>query len=225
MIRWIPRWAKRAAARFLEGVDIERAWDASAILAWEEDRYIRNRTALRYSAWTRKALGIRRMEESFWEFGDWPGGPDLDGSRRTHLMSTSIEGSLTRHDRLSRPLGLEPHAPFLAEDVMDVAAEFPVELCALGGSKPVLRSLCDRYLPQEVSRWSKAGFPIPQKEWLMGPLTPLFREAEASSALDDYLPSGFVGRTKEIADQEGMITALTLHLILEEFGLAGTAGR
>ena len=164
-------------------------------------------------------MGLSHLDPSAWEFGDWHPEFGLDNARRNHLISSGIEGSLIRHDRLSRPEGIESVAPFLSPEVLGVASRFPRELNGREINKPVLRAICDRYLPSEVSRWPKIGFEAPRLEWLFGALLPLCQEAEAALASTNYLPKGFFRTALDLRDEDGVFSSLSLYLLTREFGL------
>lgn len=219
LVRWLPRWFSASSARVLEAVPHGLAWRAARVLAWDEWRYFQARDAIEYRHAARRALGLSLVDESRWDSGDWSRAQDLDELRRANLVSSGIQGSLIRHDRLSRPEDVDSRAPFISPEVVSVARTMPRELCYSDVSKPVLRALCDRYLPPEVSRWPKGRFEVPWGEWLFGPLRPLCEEA--GKALDEtgYVPRGFLEMALEDGDREAAFSGLSLYLLLEEFGL------
>ena len=216
----IPRWLLRSAAGLLERVPMKRAVDLARVLAWDESRYARHRDAISYSPRLRNMLGLTFLNPAVWESGDWHPQLSVDGTRRVHLMSSGIEGSLIRHDRLSSPEGIESVAPFLSPEVMDLASRFPRELYGGEGNKPVLRALCDRLLPAEVSRWPKIGFEVPTQDWLFGVFAPLCKEADDALLRTGLLPNGFFRAALRLRDKEGVFSGLCLYLLIREFGLS-----
>lgn len=219
LVRWVPRWITIPSVRALEAFPNGLAWRAARILAWDEWRYFQARDAIEYRHGARRALGLSLLEEDRWNSGDWSRDQDLDELRRANLVSSGIQGSLIRHDRLSRPEGMDSRAPFISPEVVRIARTMPRELCYSDVSKPVLRALCDRYLPLEVSRWSKGRFEVPWGEWLFGPLRPMCEEA--GKALDEtgFVPRGFMDRALEARDREAVWSSLSLQLLLQEFDL------
>lgn len=216
----LPEWILRLGAGLLERVPLDRAWEVARVLAWDESRWVRHKDAIGYTARVRNALGVSLLDLPAWESGDWHPQAYLDGTRRVHLLSSGIEGSLIRHDRLSRPEGIESLAPFLSPEVVGVASRIPRELCEGDTTKPVLRALSDRYLPPEVSRQSKIGFDTPSHDWLFGILRPLCEEAEQSLADTDLLPGGFYQTALNVQDKEGVLSGVSMYLLMKEFGLS-----
>jgi len=219
LVRWLPRWLNVGAVKTLEAIPMGLAWRGARILAWDEWRFFQARDAIEYGHHVRRILGLSLLAESRWDSGDWSREQDLDELRRANLVSSGIQGSLIRHDRLSRPEGIDSRAPFISPEVVEVARTMPRELCYGEVSKPVLRALCDRYLPQEVSRWPKGRFEVPWGEWLFGPLRPLCQEAGRALEGTPYVPPGFMKTALDTRDREGAWSGLALHLLLEEFGL------
>lgn len=219
-LQWLPPRILRAGAGLLERIPFRRAWEAARVLAWDESQFIRYADAILYKPRVRSALGLSLLDPSAWESGDWHPQPYLEGTQRVHLMSTGIEGSLIRHDRLSRPEGIESLAPYLSPEAIGVASRIPRELCEGKTDKPVLRALCDRYLPAEVSRWPKIGFDIPRRDWLFGVLLPLCEEAEVALASTGHLPKGFLRTALDLRDEEGVFFGVSLYLLVKEFGLS-----
>jgi len=201
------------------GTHSDRAWDLARVLALDESHFVKHNGAVQYAAPVRIALGLSHLDSSLWETGDWQPEINADLARRVHSLSTGIEGSLTRHDRLSGPEGIESLAPFLSPGVVSVASRFPRELTGWDTGKPVLRALCDRYLPSEVSRWPKKGFEVPRLEWLFGALDAIVKEAEETLSSSSHLPKGFLRRSLDLPDPEGVVTRVSFYLLLREFGL------
>jgi asparagine synthase (glutamine-hydrolysing) len=220
LVRWLPAAASRAAVRTLERLPSERAWLAAQVLAWDEVDYVRTRDALEYRWPARKALGLSHLDFRSWDSGDWDPLTPADQIRQSNLVSTGIQGSLIRHDRLSRSEGLESVAPYLSAEPMAVGRTMPRELLtATERTKPVLRAICDRYLPPEVSRWTKGRFEVPWGEWLFGDLRALCIEAAAGLNRWDTRMGALMDAAVKAQDREGAFSGLTLHLLLKGFGL------
>jgi len=221
LLRGVPRGLLRMVAGVLEYLPSDRAFDLARVLAWEEDHFIRYRNPVRYTPKARRILGITHLDESVWTTGDWHPERSFSAARRIHILSTGIEGSLLRHDRLSQPEGIESVAPFLSPGVMEIASRIPLKLCENTPSKPVLRALSDKLLPPEVARQTKIGFDTPQKEWLSGVLFPFSQSAQSALPSTGLLPSRFINSTLgiNVQDEEAVFTGISLFLLLREFGL------
>jgi asparagine synthase (glutamine-hydrolysing) len=78
---------------------------------------------------------------------------------------------LVKIDRATMAVSLEARVPFLDHRVVELAARVPHEITfSNGGSKMLLRSILDRYVPERLVERPKAGFDLPVGEWLRGPL-------------------------------------------------------
>jgi hypothetical protein len=203
--------------RFLEGLPLEKAWLAAAVLAWDERQHLLSRDAIMYRHAVRRVLGLSHLDHAAWDSVGWRSELDLDQLRPASLVATGIQGSLIRHDRLSRPEGIDSLAPYISAEAIRVATRMPRELLFQERSKPVLRALCDRYLPPEISKMEKAGFEVPWGEWLMGPLRPLVEDAEETLATFPLLPKGFFRTALRSGDREGVWSGLSLFFLLKEF--------
>jgi asparagine synthase (glutamine-hydrolysing) len=78
---------------------------------------------------------------------------------------------LVKMDRASMAVGLEIRAPLLDYRFVELAWRAPRALCfAEALSKPALRKLLSRRLPEQFISLSKRGFGVPVNAWLRGPL-------------------------------------------------------
>jgi hypothetical protein len=141
---------------------------------------------------------------------------DPSDALQAYQLYTFAAVSLVRHDRLAQPLGLTSESPFLRAPVVELACRLPRALRYGDGSKPVLRALCDLYLPPEVSRWPKLGFPVPWQDWMRRAMPGGVAPTEFLRAV---LPAGFLEAARASGDDEAMWTALTLELAAEELGV------
>lgn len=74
---------------------------------------------------------------------------------------------LTKVDRASMMVGLETRAPFLDNDVVELASKLPTNLkYKKGTTKYILKKAMQGMLPDEVLRRPKKGFGIPLTAWL-----------------------------------------------------------
>ncbi|MFO8175890.1 MAG: asparagine synthase-related protein [Longimicrobiales bacterium] len=135
---------------------------------------------------------------------------------------TFLQSSLIRHDRLSAPLGLEPVFPFLSPSVVEFCLRIPREYRFLEQSKPLLRLLCDRHLPEAVSRWPKLGFPVPWQGWLDGPLKPFRSSLGPEETRGKPFPFGLYGTAERENDHEGIWTILPLDMTWRMFHQKGS---
>jgi asparagine synthase (glutamine-hydrolysing) len=78
---------------------------------------------------------------------------------------------LCKVDRASMAVGLETRVPFLDHRVAEAAARIPLAMkIREGRGKYILRKLLDRYVPRQLVDRPKAGFAVPVREWIKGPL-------------------------------------------------------
>jgi asparagine synthase (glutamine-hydrolysing) len=98
---------------------------------------------------------------------DDPGGSDLVDC----TIAAALPGDYLRKvDMMSSAHSLEVRVPFLADQVLDLAAQLPRELkFSWRNGKIALRRLAGKHLPPPISRKKKHGFGIPLDSWL-GPV-------------------------------------------------------
>lgn len=85
---------------------------------------------------------------------------------------------LAKVDRMSMASSLEVRAPLLNRQVREFAESLPAAfLHRSGTSKPVLRELLSRYLPEAVTNAPKCGFGLPPGAWSETALLACFRDA------------------------------------------------
>ena len=78
---------------------------------------------------------------------------------------------LVKIDRCSMSVGLESRAPFLDYDIVDFATKLPLNYKIDGKKgKLLLRSVLNKYIPENMHTSSKKGFSAPIHEWIRGPL-------------------------------------------------------
>ena len=94
-------------------------------------------------------------------------GAALLKDQRTYL----VDDILTKVDRMSMAVSLEARVPLLDHVLADYVNGLPISYkLSLRQSKRVLRHALRGVLPEPVLRRSKAGFGIPLRSWLLGPL-------------------------------------------------------
>jgi asparagine synthase (glutamine-hydrolysing) len=84
---------------------------------------------------------------------------------------------LVKMDMASMAWTLEARSPFLDHALIDLAASLPEDI-KLGGNttKPLLRALAARHLPDAVVNAPKRGFEIPLLRWMSHDLNPMLHE-------------------------------------------------
>jgi len=92
--------------------------------------------------------------------------------------------NLNYTDKLSMAVGVEVRVPFLDKEVVALAARIPDRLRQHGAeSKWILRRAMKGVLPRSVLHRRKAGFGVPLRAWLRGPLREIMIELLSSDAL------------------------------------------
>lgn len=91
--------------------------------------------------------------------------PSIERARLVDLTTYLPQDLLRKSDTASMAVALEVRAPFLARDVVQLAAATPAAWLAGRGRKWVLRELASRYLPASVLNRPKRGFAIPIGRW------------------------------------------------------------
>ncbi len=221
VVRHLPQSWRVAGARALRSFDGGWATRLSKVLTWDPITYAAMLDAVGYSRAVRRTLDAVTA-------GTAPGYMPLEYFSRSEDFSDALQAyqlytfaavSLVRHDRLAQPFGLSSESPFLRAPIIDLACRMPRELRYLDGSKPVLKALCDLYLPAEVSRWPKLGFPVPWQAWMRAALPDGVAPTEI---LDKVLPPGWLAAANASYDAEALWTALTLQAAIAEMGAVPT---
>ena len=100
----------------------------------------------------------------------------VDRMLATDFATTLPNDLLVKMDIASMAHGLEARAPLLDHVLIETASRFP-EAVKLGGAltsgvkdwwqtKPLLRALAGRYLPEPIRSAPKRGFEVPLVRWL-----------------------------------------------------------
>ncbi len=143
--------------------------------------------------------------------------PEIDDALAVYQTYTFLQPSLLRYDTLSQPYGVNIMAPFLHHTVVDVAIKLPRKYRYTFDSKPVIRNLCDKYFPADVSRWKKLGFPVPWKQWLQEELDEVCEESLNCERVKKLLPEKFLSTIQKTRDPEGLWSIISLKICLDEY--------
>jgi len=131
---------------------------------------------------TDKAL-LYGGENAFAPSVRWAGMIDTDGlgpvdsMLKRDLYRLLGDDHLVKMDMASMAATLEARSPFLDHDLIDLAASLP-ENIKLGGrtTKPLLRALAARHLPDEIVHAPKRGFEIPLLRWMSRDMNAMLHE-------------------------------------------------
>jgi asparagine synthase (glutamine-hydrolysing) len=116
----------------------------------------------------------------------------LDQAQYADLMTYLPGDILTKVDRASMAHALEVRVPLLDHVLIEWAASLPHGLrLNARGSKQVLRSALEPYLPAAVLRRKKMGFAVPLAAWLRGPL---LARVEAALGQPAFVDAGIFDR-------------------------------
>ena len=82
-------------------------------------------------------------------------------------QSAYLESLLMRQDKVSMAASVEARVPFAHVPLMRAVNRIPARLRVPGGeTKPILKTIAERYLPRELVRRRKIGLLLPLDEWL-----------------------------------------------------------
>ncbi|MGI6616392.1 MAG: asparagine synthase (glutamine-hydrolyzing) [Dethiobacteria bacterium] len=121
-------------------------------------------------------------------------------ARMQHLdFYTWLPGDiLTKADRISAAHSLEVRLPYLDHILVEFAATIPPSLkIARGMTKYILRAAAARYLPGEVYRRPKLGFPVPLAAWIREHYQKPLAELWESEAARLYFNPAVLGQLLE----------------------------
>ncbi|MBA3831734.1 MAG: asparagine synthase (glutamine-hydrolyzing) [Chthoniobacterales bacterium] len=110
---------------------------------------------------------------------------ELTGYMRRMLLRDS--------DQMSMAVSLELRVPFLDHELVEYVLGLPAaEKKRYGGTKGLLVEACRDLLPPAVYQRPKAGFALPMKNWMAGPLAAFVEEGLSETVLRELLPEKFV---------------------------------
>jgi asparagine synthase (glutamine-hydrolysing) len=101
-------------------------------------------------------------------------------------------------DQMSMAVSLEMRVPFLDHDLVEYVLGLPAAAKKrYQGTKGLLVEACRDLLPDSVYRRPKAGFVLPMKAWMRGPLASFVDEGLRETVARRLLPQIFVTECKE----------------------------
>jgi asparagine synthase (glutamine-hydrolysing) len=100
-------------------------------------------------------------------------------------------------DQMSMAVSLEMRVPFLDHALVEYVLGLPVVVKKrYRGSKGLLVEACRDLLPASVYDRPKAGFVLPMKQWMRGPLASFVEEGLRETIERDLLPERFVNELR-----------------------------
>ena len=105
-------------------------------------------------------------------------------------VDVQLNRILTKVDMASMHHSLEVRVPLLDPDVIATSLRIdPRWTLDQPRTKPVLRTLLERLVPEGSALATKRGFTVPLADWLRGPLAPVVEDTLLSG---DLWPSGLI---------------------------------
>jgi asparagine synthase (glutamine-hydrolysing) len=106
-------------------------------------------------------------------------------------------------DQMSMAVSLEMRVPFLDHELVEYVLGLPVaEKKRYSGVKGLLVEACRDLLPTSVYDRPKAGFVLPMKQWMAGPLAPFVAEGLEETISRQLLPEVFVNGMRTDFERE-----------------------
>ena len=132
-------------------------------------------------------------------------------------------------DQMSMAVSLELRVPFLDHELVEYVLGLPAAVKkSFPGVKGLLVEACRDLLPASVYQRPKAGFVLPMKLWMRGPLASFVNDGLDETVARALLPAAFMDEVKE-AFQRGRLhwTRVWSIVVLGHFAkrcqLSGTA--
>lgn len=97
-------------------------------------------------------------------------------------------------DQMSMAVSLELRVPFLDHDLVEYLLGLPAAEKRYRGTKGLLVEACRDLLPAAVYQRPKAGFALPMKAWMKGPLAGFVEEGLRETIARELLPERFVAK-------------------------------
>jgi asparagine synthase (glutamine-hydrolysing) len=106
-------------------------------------------------------------------------------------------------DQMSMAVSLEMRVPFLDHELVEYVLGIPVGVKkSYPGVKGLLVEACRDLLPASVYERPKAGFVLPMKPWMLGPLASFVEDGLRETAARQLLPQSFVKEMNEAFRRE-----------------------
>ncbi len=153
------------AHRFARGMALD---PASRFMAWSLDGFTEARKrelAGRSASWLDRVESSDRFAQGL--LGELATAGQLDRMLGIDLATVLPFDFLVKMDIACMAHGLEARSPLLDQELVETVSRFP-EAIKLGGTatKPILRDLAARYVPEAVRAAPKRGFEVPLLRWL-----------------------------------------------------------
>ena len=220
-LQYVPRLLKVYLAALLGGSEHSRFANLKNYLRIDEHEFIQNFFRIHYrgleNILLRRQVGPagpgRRSAEQFYD----PLESATERFQRFDLY-TFNQSHTQVYDRLGAPFGICVTTPFLAPEIVDVAAKLPSKFKADGQvAKPVLKRLAARLFPKEWIYRPHQGFPTPTSHWLQGPLKS-WRHALCGERTESRgLVNVAAIRADADRDYEAIWSAMTLEMFCRQF--------
>lgn len=145
---------------------------ADRFIALTSDRLNETDKALLYGGSSSFAPSVRWADAV-----DVAGLGPVDAMLKRDFYRLLGDDHLVKMDMASMASTLEARSPFLDHHLIDLAASLP-ENVKLGGNttKPLLRTLAERHLPDEIVHAPKRGFEIPLLRWMSDDMNAMLYE-------------------------------------------------
>src|SRR6476620_7363 len=114
---------------------------------------------------------------------------ELNGYMRRMLLRDA--------DQMSMAVSLEMRVPFLDHELVEYVLGLPAEIKKrYSGVKGLLVEACRDLLPPSVYERPKAGFVLPMKQWMRGPLASFVEDGLRETVTQQLLPEVFVNELR-----------------------------
>lgn len=142
----------------------DRVNRGESMLGTANDSSLCDRFATRWQpAEISRILGV-----DFKEQPGWPDGSNIVEALMVRDFHRFLpDDVLVKVDRASMAVGLEAREPLLDNRLVEFAFSLPLDMRSAGSvSKPLLRKLLARYVPEEIAYRPKKGFSVPLDKWM-----------------------------------------------------------
>jgi asparagine synthase (glutamine-hydrolysing) len=96
--------------------------------------------------------------------------------RQIDLNSYLCDDILTKVDRMTMKHSLEARVPILDHRIIEFANSIPTKIHLKYGSKSILKTILNQYIPRNLYDRPKAGFAVPLKHWFRGKLKDVIKD-------------------------------------------------